>query len=98
MGRLFIISTSPFKRRESKTHVYLARKGDSVIFIQNGVYIALNMPEDLKVQIEEKKKEGVEFYALKEDMQARGVKEFFGKVVDYDGFLDLIEKHDKVIH
>ena len=98
MGRLFIISTSPFKRLESKTNIYLARKGDSVIFIQNGVYVALNIPTDLKEGIEKKKAEGVEFYALKEDMEARGVKEFFGKVVDYDGFLDLIEKHDKVIH
>ncbi len=98
MGRLFIVSTSPFKRLESRTHIYLAREGDSVIFIQNGVYVALSVPSDLKEGIEKKKKEGVKFYALREDMDARGVKEFFGEVVDYDGFLDLIEKHDKVIH
>lgn len=98
MARLFIISTSPFKRREHNMHLYLARENDSIIFIQNGVYIACGMPEDLKSIIKEKKKQNVKFYALKEDMKARGIKKFFGEIVDYDGFLELIEKHDKIIH
>ncbi len=98
MGRLFIVSTSPFKRTESRTHIYLARKDDGVIFIQNGVYVSLRIPDDLAEKIEEKKKEGVKFYALKEDLEARGIKTFFGEIVDYDGFLELIEKYDKVIH
>ena len=98
MANLFIISTSPFKRREHNMHLYLAKENDAVIFIQNGVYIAQGMPPDLKSIIEEKKKQKVKFYALKEDMKARGIKGFFGDVVDYDGFLELIETYDKVIH
>lgn len=98
MGRLFIISNSPFKRMESRSLVHLTRKDDAVIFIQNGVYIALNIPKDLREKIEEKKKEGVKFYALYEDLEARGIKSFFGEIVNYDGFLELIEKYERIIH
>lgn len=98
MGYLFIFSTSPFKRKEIETFLRLSKKGDSCIFIQNGVFAGKELPESLSFLIKGKSKEGVSFFFLKEDLEARGIQPTWGEVLDYDGFLDLIERAKKVIH
>ncbi|MCR4434015.1 MAG: sulfurtransferase complex subunit TusB [Coprothermobacterota bacterium] len=98
MGYLFIFSVSPFKRNEIELHLKLAREGDSCIFIQNGVVACKGTPQSLKKLVEEKRSQGVSFYFLKEDLEARGIEHVWGNLVDYDGFLDLIERHEKIIH
>jgi len=98
MGILYVISHSPFKRRDSVFHVRMAQKGDAIIFIQNGVVAAKACPPEYKKDCEEAEARGVKLYFLKEDLIARGI-DFEGKeTVDYDGFLDLIEKMDRVAH
>lgn len=98
MGYLFVFSTSPFKRKEMETFLRLSKRGDSCLFIQNGVFAARGLKEPLSSLIQEKLEEGVFFYFLKEDLEARGIEPTWGEVLDYDGFLDLVERMEKVIH
>lgn len=96
---LFVISRTVFDRREFDIDIELAEEGDGVIFIQDGVLIVKRVPEEITEIFERAKQRNVKFYALKEDLEARGVKPKEGfEVVDYDGFLDLIKKYDKAIN
>jgi len=98
MAYLFIFSVSPFKRNDIELNLKLAQENDSCIFIQDGVVACKGMPEPLARLVEEKRGQGVNFYFLKEDMEARGIKHTWGDLVDYDGFLDLIERQEIIIH
>jgi len=98
MKILYIISQSPFKRRDPILYLRLAEAGDSVIFIQNGVYASRGMIGEMGEEFEEAKKRGVKFYFLKEDIEARGLSNCCENVVDYDGFLKLIKENEKVVH
>lgn len=99
MGMLFVISRTVYERREFDIDIELAEKEDGVIFIQDGVLILKRVPEELVEIFERAKKRNVKFYALKEDLEARGVKPKEGfEIVDYDGFLDLLKKYDKAIN
>lgn len=94
---LFIISRSPWKTQDVKNIVKFAATGDSVIFIQEGAYYAGNLPEGVEKDIQLLRQNGVSLYFLGPDLLARGLKEP-EKSVDYDGFLDLIEKHENIFH
>jgi len=67
-----------------------AREEDSIVLIQDGVYWNL---EDLSNLTKAK------IYILKEDLLARGYKEEDANhnLIDYDGFIDIIEKEEKFI-
>lgn len=97
MAVLFIISKSPFKRTEPLLYLKLAKQNDAVIFIQDGVIAAQGGPEEFRKELEEASGRGVEILFLKEDLEARGL-QTDKKVVDYDGFLNLIETKEKVVH
>lgn len=94
---LFIVSRSPWKNQETKTIAKFAIPGDSVIFIQEGVYYAGNLPEGVEKDIQLLHQNGISLYFLEPDLLARGLKEPENSV-DYDGFLDLIEKHENIFH
>ena len=96
MAVLFIISKSPFKKTEPLLYLRLTRQNDTVIFIQDGVIAALGGPNEFKKELEEAIKRGVEILFLKEDLEARGL-QTDKKLVDYDGFLELIENKGKVM-
>jgi len=96
---LFVISRTVFERREFDIDIELAEEDDGVIFIQDGVLILKRVPEELVEIFEKAKERNVKIYALREDLEARGVKpkkEF--EIVDYDGFLDLLKSYDKTIN
>lgn len=67
-----------------------AKEEDSIVLIQDGVYWNL---EDLSSLTKAK------IYILKEDFLARGYKEEETNhtLIDYDGFIDIIEKEEKFI-
>ncbi len=73
-----------------KMKIENAKKEDTVVLIQDGIYWGL---EDLKKLTE------AEVVAIKEDVLARGYKEedISAKLVDYHGFIDIVEKHEKFI-
>ncbi|MCJ7618129.1 MAG: sulfurtransferase complex subunit TusB [Desulfobacterales bacterium] len=85
MNTLYVISRSSFQRNEAFLDFKLAEKGDGVIFIQDGVLLLKN-PKNILRALKEKE---VEVFALKEDLNARGLITDI-KIVDYDSFADLL--------
>ena len=88
---LFMASKSPGESQGFETTLRLARKGDAIAFIHDGVYFsqgAGRFAEALDAAVGR----GVALYYLQPDLEARGVSAGEG-AVDYDGLLDLIEKH-----
>lgn len=97
---LYLVSRSPFQRGELRTTLRLVKPGDGVAFLQCGVTGVGGMPADLWAQAEAHRASGVRFYALKEDLDARGLgmNRLGAEVVDYDGMLDLFGRYDVVVH
>ena len=98
MAMLHTVNKSPFERVSLDSCISMAKKGSSVLLIEDGVYGALKgTTASDKVS---KAMEGITFYVLGPDLAARGMTEdriISGiKVVDYAGFVDLTTKHENV--
>ena len=91
---LFIVSRSPGAAQGFETTLRLAKGGDSVAFIHDGVYFSRGAGR-FSEALAEATKRGVGIHYLKADLDARGIPAD-GGVVDYDGLLDLVEKHGNV--
>ena len=92
---LFLMSRSPGTAQGFETALRLAKRGDSIAFIHDGVYFsqgAGRFGEALDVAVSR----GVSLHYLKPDLDARGISAD-AHVVDYDGLLDLIESHGNVL-
>lgn len=98
MAILHTINKSPFDKNSLDTCVRLAKKGSSVLFIEDGIYGA--MKGSAKSGVVEGSKGDLSFYVLGPDLKARGIGEdklIDGvKVVDYNGFVKLAVDNDKV--
>lgn len=94
---LFIASRSPWKAGEVKTIAKLASPDDALIFIQEAVYHAVSVPEDVEASMQLLRDKNVSIYFLEPDLIARGLQKPENSV-DYDGFLDLIEKYQNTFH
>ncbi|MDD3626371.1 MAG: sulfurtransferase complex subunit TusB [bacterium] len=92
MSKLFMIIHSPYERKEVETLCSLVKSGDGILFIKNGVFINKypNFPGNLDIS-------NIKVFGLKEDIDARGVKDWKYDLVDYEGFAGLISEYDKVI-
>ena len=95
---LHTVNKSPFEKNTLDTCLRLARAGSCVLFIEDGVYGALNNTEftaRVKKAMRDKK-----FYALSADLNARGIehKQLINgiEIIDYHGFVELAVKCDKV--
>ncbi len=93
---LHLINKSPFERTALDSCLRLAKPGDSILLIEDGVYAALE-----KAAHAEKiagRMEDFSFYVLGPDVAARGLGDtplIEGlAVVDYEGFVDLVAQHD----
>lgn len=94
---LHTVNKSPFEKDTLDSCIRHATKGSAILLIEDGVYAVLKgSTAAAKVQ---QAMEGITFYALEPDVDARGLK---GKVmdginlVDYAGFVDLTVKFDRV--
>ena len=98
MSMLHTVNKSPFERNTLDACLRMAVPGNSVLFIEDGVYAAVNGTKATP-QVAEAMS-GMAFYALGPDLAARGVAEsklIDGiKVVDYAGFVDLVTSHERV--
>jgi len=92
---LHIINKSPFQTTTLDTCLRMAQPGHGILFIEDGVYAATQgsaVQERLQAACA-----NLSVFALQPDMDARGVA---GKLiegvtlVDYAGFVDLVEKFD----
>jgi tRNA 2-thiouridine synthesizing protein B len=97
MAMLHTVNKSPFERNSLASCLGHAKAGSSVLLFEDGIYAAVKgsaAADSLR------KAAGISVYALGPDLKARGIGEdqiIEGvTVVDYGGFVDLVEKHDNV--
>ncbi len=94
---LHTVNKSPFERNALDSCLAHAKPGSAILLIEDGVYGALkNTAYSAKLAAAQK---SVSVYALKPDLEARGVqgRVLDGvKLVDYAGFVDLVTGHNTV--
>tara|TARA_Y100001935_G_scaffold213577_1_gene184416 strand:+ start:1810 stop:2115 length:306 start_codon:yes stop_codon:yes gene_type:complete len=94
---LYTVNKSPFEKNSLEAVIKFSGDGASILLLEDGVYGAAKGTEFEKLITGS---EGKSFYALRSDLKARGISEdrlIDGiELVDYSGFVDLVEKTDKV--
>ena len=96
MALLHTVNKSPFESASFDYCLGLAKSGSTILLIEDGVYAATT---GNKVADKIKNAEGISFCVLGPDAQARGIEGKLAdgiKVVDYEGFVDLVAEHDTV--
>lgn len=93
---LHLINKSSFERNSLDSCLRLAKSGDSILLIEDGVYAAAAETEHAeKIS---SRLEDFTFYVLGPDVDARGLgdKSLIDgvTVVDYEGFVDLAAEHE----
>lgn len=94
---LHTINKSPFDHNTFETCLRFAQQGSAVLLIEDGVYAAARDTAVSK-QVQEALK-SVSIYALKPDVEARGMQNRVMdgvRLVDYEGFVDLVVEHNAV--
>ena len=98
MADLHTVNKSPFEKNSLENAINVSLAGSSILLIEDGVYGATKgttAEAMVKNAMTDKK-----VYALKSDLMARAIKEdrvIDGvEIVDYAGFVDLVEANDKV--
>ena len=97
MADLYTVNKSPFEKNSLEMAIRFATEGAAILLLEDGVYGATKgtVAEALISGATGKK-----FYALAPDLKARGLTEdrlIAGiELVDYAGFVDLVEANDKV--
>jgi len=94
---LHTVNKSPFESRALETCLKFARQGAAVLLIEDGVYAAAR-DTAVSRQVQEAL-ESVSIYALKPDVEARGMQNRVMdgvRLVDYGGFVDLVAEHNAV--
>jgi tRNA 2-thiouridine synthesizing protein B len=93
---LHLVNKSPFERNSLDSCLRLAAAGSSILLLEDGVYAALaNAAHAEKIS---SRMSDITFYVLGPDIDARGLNDVplidGVEVVDYEGFVDLVAKHD----
>lgn len=98
MKTLYIISLSPHQRTEGLLPFKLADKDDAILLMQSGVVLQKAVPSYLENDFSGAVARGVKIYALKEDLEARGITPTPQyNVVDYKGAIKLFEQYDRTV-
>lgn len=94
---LHTINKSPFGHGTFETCLKFAQQGSAVLLIEDGVYAAAR-DTTVSKRVQEALK-SVSIYALKPDVEARGMQNRVMdgvRLVDYEGFVDLVVEHNAV--
>jgi len=93
---LYMVNKSPLMTNNLETCLAVAPAGDPILLYEDGVYGAM-AGNRLAGQVEAALGQHP-IYALAADLEARGIKRLVEGVqmVDYDGFVGLVEAHDVV--
>lgn len=98
MADLHTVNKSPFEKNSLERAIQFSQAGSSILLIEDAVYAAMKgcaVEAMVKGAMGDKK-----VFALKSDLMARAIKDdriIEGiEVVDYAGFVDLVEANDKV--
>jgi len=96
MSLLHTVNKSPFESSTFDTCLGYAKDGSTILLIEDGVYAATT---GTSVAEKIKNASGVNFAVLGPDLRARGLESKLAdgiKVVDYEGFVNLVAEHDSV--
>ena len=96
MALLHTVNKSPFESNTFDACLSLAKSGSTVLLIEDGVYAATS---GNRIADKIKNTAGINFCVLGPDAQARGIEGKLAegiKIVDYEGFVDLVTEHDAV--
>jgi tRNA 2-thiouridine synthesizing protein B len=96
MAMLHTVNKSPFESNSFETCLGLAKSGSTVLLFEDGVYAATAGTSAADAI---SNANGITFAVLGPDAQARGIDGKLAdgiKVVDYDGFVDLVAESDQV--
>ncbi len=96
MAMLHTVNKSPFESNSFETCLGLAKSGSTVLLFEDGVYAATAGTSAADAI---SNANGITFALLGPDAQARGIDGKLAdgiKVVDYDGFVDLVAESDQV--
>jgi len=100
MTLLHTVNKSPFESNTFDICLGYAKEGSTVLLIEDGVYAATTGTSAAeKIQSVIKGASGVTFAVLGPDLQARGLEGKLAdgiKVVDYEGFVNLVAENDSV--
>jgi len=89
MGRIIIITK--LKPGALQTAVEIGEKGDDngIILLSDAAFMLIN--EKFSMKLREANTKGVNIYALRNDIEKRGIKiQPFVEVVDYDSLVDIL--------
>jgi len=93
---LYTVNKSPLMFGNLRSVLGIAPANEPILLYEDGVYAAARgtVSEDLIKQALEQHP----VYALQADLEARGLASLVGgiQVIDYDGFVELVEQHHVV--
>jgi tRNA 2-thiouridine synthesizing protein B len=99
MATLHTVNKSAFERNSLDSCLSVCKADASVLLIEDGVVAALKNTA-VSAKIREAIAGGIKFFALKEDLAARGLPEQrimdSVSLVDYSGFVSLVTENDRV--
>lgn len=93
---LYMVNKSPLMHSNLETCLRIAPSGEPILLYEDGVYgVAPGTKAEALVR---EALQAHPIYALKADLEARGLRQSIEgvKVIDYDGFVALVEEHDVV--
>ena len=90
---LHTINKSPFQNSALENCLRLARDGDVILLLEDGVYAAA--PRTVKSSLIEQAVRRHVVYAIEADLKARGLDKLIKQVhiASYGDFVDLVEKY-----
>jgi tRNA 2-thiouridine synthesizing protein B len=93
MNLLYHVKRSPFMSHDLDQVLIVAKEGSHIMLYQDGVMAGAESPVT-REWLEKAVRTGVKVHALREDLSARGIKEPMEgiDVLDYSGWVDLVEK------
>ncbi len=98
MKMLHMVNKSPFEKNSLSSCLRLAKKGSAILLMEDAVYGALK-ETSVTDEVAGRSKD-FKIYALGPDLAARGLIEKpiidSIKIIDYEGFVDLVVEHDAV--
>jgi tRNA 2-thiouridine synthesizing protein B len=93
---LYAINKSPLMFGNLRSALEIAPEGEPILLYEDGVYAAV--PGAASEELTRQALEQHPIYALKADLEARGLAKVIDgiQIVDYDGFVELVEQHHTV--
>ena len=99
MATLHTVNKSAFERNSLQSCLSVCKSDGSVLLIEDAVVAAMQNTT-VSEKITGAAASGIKFYALQEDIRARGLSEHRVMdnvtLVDYTGFVNLVTEYDRV--